>query len=176
MVRLWSLLLCAFVLWACGGSGGVPRYFPVPEDAQNPIVIEYSAATVVDVTNIVAKVCSDIPIATAQVRPNDGYVETRWSDIASFALGTQAATYPLAERSVVYAFEARGIDNRGVLQIAGFYQPTRPRGTPARRDSRYDRLLPTDHPGYQLALELEWRLKREFEAHGVTVIETEQEG
>jgi hypothetical protein len=174
MSKSWYLLLGAAFLSACSGSG-VPRHFPVPENAQNPIVMEYSGATVAQVANIVAKVCSDVPILTAQVRPNDGFVETRWSDLGTFNLGTQAEVLPAHERSVIYAFQASGNENQGVLQIAGFYQPTRPTGTPARRDSRYDRLIPTGHPGYQLALQFEFRLKNEFVTNGITYSGQEQE-
>ena len=174
MSRLWHLLLGAAFLSACSGGSGVPRYFAVPEGAENPIVMQYSGATVAQVTNIVAKVCSDVPLSTAQVRPNDGYVETRWADIANFSLGSQAESLPLQERSVIFAFQAKGDENQGVLQVAGFYQPTRPSGTPARRDSRFDRLIPTGHPGYQLALQIEYRLKNEFMANGITLEEQEE--
>lgn len=174
MVRARSLLLGVAALSACSGSS-VPRYFPVPEDAENPIVMEYSGASMAEITNIVAQVCSDVPIATGQVRPNDGYVETRWADIASFNLGSQAEMYPLRERSVIYTFQATATgDNAGTLQIAGYYQPNRPSGTSPARDSRYDRLLPKDHPGYQIALQIEWRLKQQFAAKGITVSEKGQ--
>ena len=173
MVRVWSLLIGTAILSACGGSGG-PQYVPIPENAENPIVMEYSGASIGEITNIVAKVCSDVPIATAQVRPNAGYVETRWADIASFNLGPQAEMYPLSERSVIYTFQVTATgDSAGNLQIAGYYQPNRPSGTSPARDSRYDRLLPKDHPGYQLALQIEWRLKREFATNGITVIGAE---
>lgn len=173
MSRPRNILLGIVILSACSGPG-TPRYFPVPQDADNPLVLEYNGATVAELTNIVAKVCSDIPIATAQVRPKDGYVETRWADIASFSLGSQADVYPLSERSVIYTFQvtATGPDS-GTLQIAGYYQPHRPPGTSPARDSRYDRLLPTDHLGYQLVLQLEWRLKQEFATSGITVISNE---
>jgi hypothetical protein len=174
MVRVWSLLLGMAVLSACGGSN-VPRYFPVPESAENPIVMEYNGASLAEITNIVAKVCSDVPIATAQVRPNDGYVETRWADIASFNLGPEAEMYPLRERSVIYTFQTTATgDNAGTLQIAGYYQPNRPGGTSPARDSRYDRLLPKDHPGYQIALQIEWRLRQELATKGITVSDKEE--
>lgn len=178
MVRATSLGLGLAILSGCTGSGsGVPRYFPVPDDAQNPVVMEYSGASVAEVTNIVAKVCSDVPIATAQVRPNDGYVETRWADIASLSREPQAEMYPLRERSVIYTFQVTATgENSGNLQIAGYYQPTRPSGTSPARDSRYDRLLPKEHPGYQLALQIEWRLKQEFATSGITLIGEEQGG
>jgi hypothetical protein len=175
MSKSWCLLLGAAFLSACSGGSGVPRHFAVPQGAENPIVIEYSGATVAQVTNMVAKVCADVPISTAQVRPNDGYLETRWSDIGSLNLGSQAEMLPAHERSVIYAIQAKGGENEGVLQIAGFYQPSRPTGTPARRDSRYDRLIPTGHPGYQLALQLDHRIKREFTANGITFSGQEQE-
>jgi hypothetical protein len=169
MSRAWNLWLGITVLSACGGSGG-PQYIPVPENAENPIVMEYRGASLAQVTNIVAKVCSDVPLTTAQVRLDDGYVETRWADIASFNLGPQAEMYPLRERSVIYTFQVTATAaNAGNLQITGYYQPNRPTGTSPARDSRYDRLLPKDHPGYQLALQIEWRLKREFQTNGISV-------
>jgi hypothetical protein len=71
---------------------------------------------------------------------------------------------------VIYTFQVTATgDGAGDLQIAGYYQPNRPAGTSPGRDSRYDRLLPTDHPGYQLALQLEWRIKQAFATSGVTV-------
>jgi hypothetical protein len=153
----------------------VRRHFAVPEGAQDPIGVEYSGGTVAQVTNMVAKVCSDVPISTAQVRPNDGYVETRWADVGSFGLGSQAEMLPPQESAVIFAFQIKGSENQGVLHIAGFYQPTRPSGTAEQRDSRYDRLLPTGHPGYQLALQLDYRTKREFTANGITFSGQEQE-
>ncbi|MGD8866735.1 MAG: hypothetical protein PVI01_03880 [Gemmatimonadales bacterium] len=174
MVRTVYPLLSVTVLSACVGSG-VPHYFPVPEDAENPIKVEYAGATVPDVTNLVAKVCSDAGVSARQVLPDEGYVETRWADIAGLDLGSQAELYPPNERSVIYVFQATAtVYNAGVLQIAGFYQPNRPRGTSPASDARYDRLLPTDHLGYQFALQLEWRLKQEFAKSGITVISDEQ--
>ncbi|MGD8700051.1 MAG: hypothetical protein PVJ43_12215 [Gemmatimonadales bacterium] len=175
MIRACSLWLGTAILSACAGSG-VPQYFPIPEDAENPIVMEYAGASAAEITDIVAKVCSDIPIATAQVRPNDGYVETRWADIAALSRDPQAEMYPLRERSVVYTFQVTATGDRaGNLQIAGYYQPNRPTGTSPTRDSRYDRLLPKDHPGYQLALQIEWRLKQQMRMNRITVVGEEQE-
>ena len=71
MVRTWYPFLSAAVLSACVGSG-VPRYFPVPEDAENPIVLEYAGATAQEVTKLVAKVCSDAGVSARQVLPDEG--------------------------------------------------------------------------------------------------------
>jgi hypothetical protein len=141
------------------------------------MVMRYSGASVEQMVNIVAQMCADVPISTAQVVPENGYVETRWADVAEYKLGTQAAGYPLQERFVVYAFQLRSTgENEGVLQIAGWYQPTAPGGVARTRDSRYDRFIPTGHPGYQLMLSFDWRLKNlSFPAAGITVLEQQQE-
>jgi hypothetical protein len=153
----------------------VPRHFPVPEDAQNPIVIRYEGASVGDIVNIVAKVCSDVPIPTAQVVPDKGYVETRWIDIATMNLGPPAQVYPARERAVLYAFQVQETgENAGVIEISAWYQPTRPSQTPVGRSARYDRLLPTDHLGYQVALQLEFRIKRELALGGIQVVEPQE--
>jgi hypothetical protein len=174
MFNRWSAAaLAASLVTGCGGAGTVvPRHYPVPEGAQNPIVVRYSGATVEQMVNIVAQMCADVPISTAQVVPDKGYVETRWVDVAEFGLATQAASYPLQERLAVFAFQARSTgEQEGVLQIAGWYQPTAPPGVTRARNSRYDRVIPTDHPGYQLMLSFEWRLENlSFPAAGITVI------
>jgi hypothetical protein len=179
MLHRYSVVALASVLAAgCGGGSAVPRYYPVPENAQNPIVMRYSGATVEEIVNIVAQMCAGVPISTAQVVPANGYVETRWSDVGSFGfLGTQASNYPQRERFVIYAFQVRPTSEReGTLQIAGWYQPTAPGGVARTRDSRYDRFIPPDHPGYQLMLSFEWRLGNEsFPAAGVTVLPPQAE-
>lgn len=169
MIKSLPTAMIAVVLVSACSASKVPRHFSVPENAQNPIVLRYQGATVAEMTNIVAEVCSEVPISTAQVVPEKGFVETRWVDVASFNLGTQADTYPVKERQVIYVFQAQQAgENAGVLQIGGWYQPTAP--TAARvRDSRYDRFVPTDHPGYQLMMQFEYRLKQKFVAKGITL-------
>lgn len=178
--RIAALSLATAAFTACGaGAGGnrVPLSFPVPQGAENPIVLEYSGASVADLTNLVAQVCSDVPIPTAQVRSRDGFVETRWVDIASFTRGYQAEALPSVERNAIYVFQIRGAEgSSGVIQIAGYYQPSRPPGSSPQRNSRYDRLLPTDHPGYQIALELDFRLKRALTENGIEYVSDETEG
>ncbi len=150
----------------------MPRHFDVSPDARNPIVIPYSGVSAADMTNIVAQMASDVPINVDQVVPAQGMVETRWSDIASFNLGTQASELPLPERQVVYVITAQDRGDVGILQIGGWYQPTRPSGTPAARSQQYDRFIPTSHPGYQLMLQFEYRLKNQlFPQNGVTVVD-----
>jgi hypothetical protein len=173
LARISPILLVTAWVSACVTSGA-PRHFAVPEDAQNPIAIRYRGATVPDIVNLVAQVTADVAIGTTQVVPGEGYVETRWIDIAQFNFGAQTASYPLQERIVVYAFQVSETGRgTGVLQIGGWYQPTRPTRTSPTRDSHYDRLLPTSHPAYQLSLEFEWRLKRAMTEKGITVIEEE---
>jgi hypothetical protein len=175
MLARQSLALLGIALVAACSSSSVPRRFAVPAGAQNPLVIQYNGASAAEMTNIVAQMCSGVPISTGQVVPDKGYVETRWVDIAQFNLGSQTAAYPLQERQVIYVFQAqeRGEDG-GVLQIGGWYQPTRPPGSSPARDSRYDRFIPTGHPGYQLMLQFEFRLKQYFVEKGITVVEQEK--
>jgi hypothetical protein len=150
----------------------VPRHFDVSPDARNPIVIPYSGVSAAEMTNIVAQMASDVPINVDQVVPAQGFVETAWSDIAAFNLGTEAQSLPLPERQVVYVFTAQDRGEVGILQIGGWYQPTRPPGTPAARSQRYDRFIPTSHPGYQLMLQFEYRFKNQlFPQNGVTVVD-----
>lgn len=127
--KLITVLISLAAVSGCSGTAGTPRHFAVPEGAQNPLVLRYSGATVEEMVNAVAQMCANVPISTAQVMPANGYVETRWSDLADFNLGSQVGTLPVSERFVVYAFQVKGIsDNEGVLQIGGWYQPTAPRG------------------------------------------------
>jgi len=170
-----ALLGTALILGCGGGAGGggtVPRHFDVSPDASNPIVIPYSGVSAAEMTNIVAQMASEVPINVAQVVPKNGFVETAWSDIRNFNLGNEANSLPLPERQVVYVFQAQDREKVGILQIGGWYQPTRPPGTPAARSQRYDRFIPTSHPGYQLMLNFEYRLKNQlFPQHGVTVVD-----
>jgi hypothetical protein len=175
--RQFLQVLGISLLSACAGSSTVPRSYSVPADAQNPIVIRYEGATPDEMTEIVAQMCADVPIAKSQVVPERGYVETRWADIGEFSLGLQADVYPLPERQVVYVFQAQETgEYSGVLQIGGWYQPTRPPGQSPKRDSRYDRFIPTDHPGYQLMLQFEFRLNELFAQRGVQVVESNTAG
>ncbi len=173
--RSITLLGTAFITACGGGAGGggmVPRHFDVSPDARNPIVIAYSGVSAAEMTKIVSQMAADVPINVNQVVPEQGYVETRWADVATFNLGTEAASLPTIERQVVYVFQAQDRENVGILQIGGWYQPTRPPGTPASRSQRYDRFIPTSHPGYQLMLQFEYRLKNLlFPQNGVAIVE-----
>ncbi len=91
-------------------------------------------------------------------------------DIAQFEQ-MRVTDLPLEERQVMYTFE---IDERDpatrAVKISAIYQPLRPPGTSPGRDSRYDRLVPTDHSGYQLALELEFRLRQAMTESGIVLV------
>ncbi len=71
----------------------------------------------------------------------------------------------------MFAFE---VDERDpgtrTAKISAIYQPLRPPGTSPTRDSRHDRLVPTWHPAYQLALELEYRLRQAMTEAGIVVV------
>ncbi len=170
MSSVTLLLAAAPALAACVGSS-VPRYFPVPEDAQNPIRLEFRGATAADLVPLIAQVCSDAALPTRQVDRRRGYVETRWVDIAQFEQ-MRVTDLPLEERQVMYAFEVDQSDPAArTVEIAAIYQPLRPAGTSPTRDSRFDRPVPTQHPGYQLALELEFRLRRAMTQAGIVIID-----
>jgi hypothetical protein len=149
------------------------RSQPLPADARNPIEIRFRGATAPDVVSMVARVCSDNGLPTLQVVPG-GYVETVWVDIAAWEfLG--ARSYPAVEREVQYRFEVTE-GERGVrtVSIAAYYQPNRPPGTGAQASSFYDRLVPTDHPAYELALRLADKLKFEMIEAGMRLVREEQ--
>jgi hypothetical protein len=154
---------------ACGPT----RSYLVPENATNPIAIHFRGATAPDVVNIVAKVCSDQGLPTLQVVPR-GYVETVWVDIADWEwLG--ARSYPALEREVQYRFQVSERERRvRTLSIATYYQPGRPPGTGPQVTSLYDRLVPTDHPAYKLALRLEDKIKFEMIEARVTLVREEE--
>ncbi|UCF19095.1 MAG: hypothetical protein JSU87_14375 [Gemmatimonadota bacterium] len=171
MLGRLRFLLPALAIWSCSTSGGV-RDYPVPEDAENPIRIEYRDGAPAAVVPIVAKVCSDVPIPTQQVDPSRGYVESRWLDIASYRRA-DAQIYSLREREVYYGFQAsEGEEGVGVLEITAYYQPNRPSSARADAGSRYDRLVPTDHPAYQLLLQLEARLRTALREAGFDLVAT----
>lgn len=155
---------------ACGGPGGY-SHVPVPENAENPIVIEFSGGTPTDVVPVISELLSEIPIPAMQVDRDRGYVETRWFDIAQHD-PTRASGYPLRERQVRYVFEVGEAEAaRKKVELTAYYQPTRPTGTSPSRDSRYDRRVPTDHPAYQLALQLANRLRVAMRSEGLRVTE-----
>lgn len=55
-----------------------------------------------------------------------------------------------------------------MLGITGWYQPNRPiSAVPAKH---YDRHMPTDHPGYQLMLQLVYRLRVTSVGKGIRII------
>jgi hypothetical protein len=168
-----AVLASAILLAAC--SSGVPRNYPVPEGAENPIKIEFRGATGADVVPIVAQVCSDMGMPTRQVDPSRGYVETRWVDVAAWDRTEHAAAYPLNERELLYVFEAgEGEGNMRVLSISAIYQPNRPTGTARGRNSPYNRMVPTDHPGYQVALQFDYRLRLAMTEAGVVPVKREE--
>jgi hypothetical protein len=161
--KLLAFALCLVLISACGSTSTVPRQYPVPEDANNPIVIQYFGATATEMVSVVTQMCADVPIQTVQVVPREGYIETAWVDLGSFAVaGALADAYPPEERWAVFAFQVNATgDNEGVLQISGWYQPSRSPGRARVRDARWDRYIPIDHPGYQLMLSFDWRLRNQ---------------
>lgn len=145
----------------------------MPEDATNPIEIHFRGATAPDVVRMVANVCSDQGLPTLQV-VSGGYVETAWVDIAEWEM-LGARSYPALERQVQYRFQVKEREERvRTLSIATYYQPGRPPGTGPQVTSLYDRLVPTDHPAYMLALRLEEEIKFEMIEARVTLVREEE--
>ncbi len=164
-----SLLAGSLALAACSTTR-TPRYFPVPAEAENPIPLHFSGATAHDVVPIIAQICSDAAVPTQQIDRRRGYVETRWVDIAQYR-AERVTDLPLEERQLMFSFQVDERDPAAqVVRIAAYYQPLRPPGTSPWRDSRYDRLVPTQHAGYQLALELEFRLRRAMSEAGISLV------
>jgi len=158
----------AALLTGCGGIGTPPE--PVPADAENPIAFRFRGATPPDAVDVIAQACSDLGISVQEVDPN-GFVETRWMDIAAWER-TLAAGYPLRERQVQFRFEVEEAQERSRrLTIATYYQPNRPPGVVLRASRTYDRLVPTDHPGYQVALQLRTKIRVGLRSLGATLLE-----
>ncbi|KPK82603.1 MAG: hypothetical protein AMS25_01770 [Gemmatimonas sp. SM23_52] len=151
-----------------------PKSYPVPDNARNPIEIRFRGATAPDVVSMVATVCSDNGLPTLQVVPG-GYVETVWVDIAEWEF-LNARNYPAVEREVQYRFEvAEGEQGVRTLSIATYYQPSRPPRTGPQASSFYDRFVPTDHPGYRLALRLADAIRLEMTEARVRLVREEQQ-
>lgn len=158
----------AALLAACAGGGG-PE--PVPDEAENPIVIRFRNATPPDAVEVITRAVSDEGIGTQEVDP-EGYVETRWIDVAAWVRGVQAEAYPVRERMVQYRFEVTAAEGRELrLTIAAYHQPNRPQGVVLQASKTYDRLVPTDHPAYQLGLELRTRIRTGLRGLGATLLE-----
>lgn len=156
------------VLATCSGIGLSPE--PVPEDAENPIAIRFRSATPPDAVDVIAQACSDLGITVQEVDAT-GYLETRWVDIAAVrTIGAEG--YPLRERQVQYRFEVREAEERTrLLTIGTYYQPNRPAGVALRRSRTYDELVPTDHPAYEVALELRTKIRVGLRGIGATLID-----
>jgi hypothetical protein len=168
---LLPTFLVAGTVLSCTTSSSVPSYYAVPEDAPNPIRIEFEGASVDEIVALAAKVCSDVAITTRQVDPRRGYVETAWVDIAAYRR-LESQGYPLRERQVSYRFQAQArAEDAGTVELATYYQPNRPSGTSPAANARFDRLVPTGHPAYQLLLELGFRLREEMTEAGVPITE-----
>lgn len=147
-----------FAIAACSSMRGPPP--PVPEGAENPIEIRFKGASVTDAVDIVSRVMSDMAIATLQVDHSSGYVETRWIDVAAFVQFPGA--YPYRERQVQYQFRASEQPQQvRRLVIAAVYRPNL---------VDRDRVVPTDHPGYRIALRMEGKIRRALIEARATVL------
>lgn len=156
----------------CATGSSIPPYFPVPEDAENPIEVRYTGMDGSEVVPLIARICSNVPISTVQVDRGRGYVATRWVDVAEYERTPAARGLPARERPVAFTFQVEEVGGEiGVVAITAWYQPNRPSGLSASLGTKYDERVPTDHPSYQLALELDFRLKRALREAGATVLD-----
>lgn len=142
---LSAALLALGALAGCSG-GSLPQ--PVPKKAQNPIEIKVEDITSAAMVKATDDAMSALGIPLLQSDKKEGYVESKWLDVTQYVHGSQGA-YPLRERLVQMQIELMGVDSTGARRI-GVKAVYRPYGIDVAR--RHDRLVPTDHPGYQLAM------------------------
>jgi hypothetical protein len=169
----WVATLAAVT--ACSGGSGVsmPRNVPMPEDAVNPIILKFEGGySHVDVVNVVASALSSQGIPTFRVEPEEGLVETRWLDMATWDPTRNSAMLPNNERSVTFLYQAgRGVNPEtqevyGMgLVASAFYQPDPNR---ARTQPRtYREQVPTSHYGYQLLLRVQTVINQKLVEAGI---------
>ncbi|HSG82567.1 MAG TPA: hypothetical protein VLC48_09970 [Gemmatimonadota bacterium] len=160
---------------ACGGSGGtsMPRNVPMPEDAANPIILKFEGGySHTNVINVVASALSSQGIPTLRVSPEEGLIETRWLDMATWDPTRGSAMLPANERSVLFLYQAgRGVNPEtqevyGMgLVASAFYQPDPNR---ARTQPRtYREQVPTNHYGYQLLLRVQTVILQKLTEAGI---------
>lgn len=161
--------LSAIFLVSCTRGASLPR--PVPEDARNPIVFQVKGATPPEVIDAVTDAMASIAVPMVQLRRSEGYAESAWIDVANF-VQTIRRTYPADELIVQYQIGVTEADRPGLRKVGieAVYRPY-----PIDRARARDRPVPTDHPGYQLAMRIEEQLRLELIGMGVEILEVETE-
>ncbi len=133
---------------------------PVPEDAENPIVLKFEGATNQQVVDVVARAMSSQGIPMYQVVPEDGLVETQWLDMAVWDPTRGVAHLPANERNVLLYYQAGEAVNPETDEKLGmgltawaYYQPN-PR-LARQRPRSYREEVPTTHYGYTFLLRVQ---------------------
>jgi hypothetical protein len=121
------------------GCSGASLPQPVPENAQNPIEIHAEDLTPDVMVKATNEAMSAIGIPLLQSDRKRAYVESKWVDVSQY-------------------IQARRIAVKAVY---------RPYGIDVAR--QHDRLVPTDHPGYQLAMRVARQVRLQLIENNVTV-------
>lgn len=152
---------------ACTRGGSLPR--PVPENATHPIAFEVRGATPPEIIEAVTDALGGLGISLLQIRKSRGYAETTWLDVGNYVQSYRGA-YPAEELIVQYQIAATETDRPRVrrVEILGVYRPY-----PLDRARQNDRPIPTDHPGYQLALRIEDRLRLSLIERNAQILEVD---
>ena len=170
-----GLLLGLALATACGGSQSgtsMPRNVPVPKDAANPIILKFEGASHQDVIDIVTSALSSQGIPTYQVLPEEGLVETRWLDMATWDPTRQSRNIPANERNVELLYRAgKGVDTEtgeeyGMGLVAwAYYQPDP--GQARVRPRTYREPVPTTHYGYTFLLRVQSVINQKLTQAGI---------
>ncbi|NIR44767.1 MAG: hypothetical protein GWN99_10715 [Gemmatimonadetes bacterium] len=164
VVLFMTLAAVAADLSACGSASrsgiSMPRNVPVPEDAENPIVMTFEGATLEQLVGVIAQALSSQGIPTYQVVPEDGIVETQWLDMAIWDPTRQAANLPVNERTVLLYYGAGAwVDPEtdeeleNALVAWAYYQPNPELARVRPRTYREE--VPTTHYGYSFLLRVQ---------------------
>ena len=157
-----AVLLTAIVLAGCSGAS-LPQ--PVPENAQNPIEIHAEDLTPDVMVKATNEAMSAIGIPLLQSDRKRAYVESKWVDVSQY-IQASAEAYPRRERVIQMQVQLMRPDSTGARRIA-VKAVYRPYGIDVAR--QHDRLVPTDHPGYQLAMRVARQVRLQLIENNVTV-------
>lgn len=156
---VWAAVAAAVLTAGCTG-GGLPG--PVPEDAENPVELRVRGATPPEIVGALTRAFTGLAIQLRIADGSRGYIESEWIDVASYQRAV--GPYPDRERIVQYQVRVVETDTARVrrIQLAAVYRPLL---------TDRDRLVPTDHPGYQLAIRLRDRMRIQLIEANIPLVE-----